>query len=57
MMMLWWRCFVMVVVVFMIMVMLTNEIMGMMVIMICIYQDQGEDGGELHHGVLCRCQL
>ena len=28
-----------------------NVIMGMMVIIICFYQDQGEDGGELHDGV------
>ena len=47
----------MAVVVFMIMVVLTKGIMGIMVMMICFYQSQGEDGGELHHGVSCHCQL
>ena len=47
----------MVVGVFMIMVVLTNGIMGILVTMICFYQSQGEDGGEVHHGVWCHCQL
>ena len=51
MMLLRWRWFVMVVVVFVIMVVRRNMIMGMIVIMIYFYQDQGEDGGELHDGV------
>ena len=37
--------------------MVITVIMGMMVMMICFYQSQGEDGGEVFHGVWCNCQL
>ena len=57
MMMLRWRSFLMVVMVFKIMVVHKNVIIGMMVIIKWYYQDEGEKGGDLHDGVWWSCQL
>ena len=45
------------VMVFKIMVVHKNVMIGMMVIMKWYYQDEGEEGRELHDGVWWSCQL